>query len=471
MISLNRSCKSALIAALTSLLVACGGGGGGTSPTPQAQASAVVTVADQVQIAPVIKAKTWVTLDSASIQYDGTVLADNVIKRNDGSNLFVFSGPSYNTPCPKLGFKALTVATTGKISDTSNLLQQTSTATHARQLIVGDFNGDGQPDLFFANHGCDVDPYPGEKNSLFESNGNNFDDKSYTLPNLLGFTHSAAAGDLRKNGKSDIIVGILNHTLNPALPYQYRGANTQAELLGSYILRNNADGTFTYDNTSLPDEFDNPSQNGEVLWVTSTQVADLNGDGYPDLILGASQVTTNAGAIYMNDGKGGFKTDKIILPPGLFGAKNTITVSITVADVDGDGKPDLILSQTQAAPNYYMAGKIQVLLNKGNGVFVDGTDQIIPNQQTNKSWSQWVHVVDVNCDGIKDIILENDLVKGGDVVMYIGSADHTFKPADSSKLPPTLNSLRPLNFDNRTVLASTQKISASNIQVQVFEYK
>src|SRR5262245_23197393 len=37
---------------------------------------------------------------------------------------------------------------------------------HGRQIVVADFNGDGRPDIFIADHGMDAPPFPGFPDTL-----------------------------------------------------------------------------------------------------------------------------------------------------------------------------------------------------------------------------------------------------------------------------------------------------------------
>src|SRR3974390_2236956 len=69
---------------------------------------------------------------------------------------------------------------------------------------------------------------------------------------------------------------------------------------------------------------------GSSLSVTA---ADVNGDGRPDLIYGNSQ--GNALTVLTNDGSGGF------VASGSYTAGN-MPIYVTAADVNGDGKVDLI---------------------------------------------------------------------------------------------------------------------------------
>jgi hypothetical protein len=82
-------------------------------------------------------------------------------------------------------------------------------------------------------------------------------------------------------------------------------------------------------------------------------VADVSGDGKPDLVV----TDFNASTISVLRGNGdGTLQAKVDYPTG------TAPQSVAVADVNGDGKPDLVTANAGA-------NTLSVLLGKGNGTF------------------------------------------------------------------------------------------------------
>lgn len=416
--------------------------------------------------------KSWVQIGSMSQSYIGSFLSGGIIERADGSRVIAFSGPAY-PDCIAIPFVGLRVDSTGAL--TSFTLPAPATAPiHAREMVVADFNGDGVDDFFSANHGCDKPPFPGELANLYLSSGSAYVDKSSTLPPLVGFIHSVAVGDLRKVGKLDILVGVLGMTTNAGLPAQYMGANTRGTDVGPYLLRGDGAGNFTYDNTSLPDRvaaYPFPVDGTTPGRFTSSLLVDLDGDGYPDLVLGGEENSMSGGSVYLNDQAGGFKTTEHPLPVGLFGASNTITVDVLATELDGNGKLDLLLSQTPSAPMFYDGGKVQVLTNQGGGVFLDETDKYLPNQKRNKAWAQFLHLVDLDDDGNKDLLLQIEFPDGADVIGYRSGASGIFAELPRTALPPAVVSLVPLRFPGRNVLASvkTNPAGTHQLDVQIWE--
>lgn len=71
-------------------------------------------------------------------------------------------------------------------------------------------------------------------------------------------------------------------------------------------------------------------------------MADVNGDGVPDIVWGSS--STDTGRILLGDGNGGFTP----AAAGAFGQYLAHTADIECADVDGDGDPDILVGAYQA---------------------------------------------------------------------------------------------------------------------------
>ena len=437
-------------AILIAILTACGGGG---SATPQ---SAATTPTPPSNPAP----KGWVETDTQQIAFNGTYFGHAVLGNPDGSSTLAFNGPEYGNiagtwTCNPTEFKAVKISTDGKITDDSQHFNPGhSKAIHAAKAIVADFNGDGVDDVYFGNSGCDNATMAsfgkGERSTLFLSSSGGYVDSSSALPPLTSMVHSLAAADTTKTGQQSLIIGILGMQItNPDPGAMYdSGPNVAFGAIGPYVLKSNGNGTFQYQNDKLDSRiaaYMNAVGDASPSMFTDVALADLNGDGYPDLIVGADQSSQAAGAVYLNDGHGGFQTSPIILPAGSFGSKNTITLGIAVMDVDGDGKPDLILEQTSQVP-YYTQSRMQVLKNTGSS-FTDITPSVIPNQHTNGSWAQYLHLVDLNGDGKPDLLLSSDNAKSGDVIAYSFNGA-TFEPM-TSNLPATQVSLTPVK--NRLV--------------------
>jgi hypothetical protein len=243
----------------------------------------------------------------------------------------------------------------GTFADAGSAFPNSPTPYLTRAMVAADFNGDGRPDAFLANHGIDKAPFNGELNNvLLSSPAGSLTNASSGLSSTLGFTHTAAAGALAGDGVQHIYVGNICCGDTP------------------YFHMNDGKGNFVKNYSRLPVEL----QGGRTPRNTYTSAAliDVNHDGFPDLALGAESSADTSNRIYLNDGHGSFaNSNPIDLPPGCFDtgtAKNTITVSITAADLRHSGKMDLILNETTVNP-FYQGACIQILINDGTGHFAD----------------------------------------------------------------------------------------------------
>ena len=79
-----------------------------------------------------------------------------------------------------------------------------------RELLTADFNRDGKPDIFIADHGYVNDSDPSfvrngaQQHLILSTNDGHLVDATGNLPQQLTFTHSAAVADVNGDGAPDI---------------------------------------------------------------------------------------------------------------------------------------------------------------------------------------------------------------------------------------------------------------------------
>lgn len=183
-----------------------------------------------------------------------------------------------------------------------------------------DVDGDGHLDLYVVSGGTD---FPAGdlryQDRLYLNNGNGtFRKSSELLPIPPGSGSAVAVGDLDGDGLADLVVG--GRYVPGRFPLSPQ----------SYLLRNRGDGTFE----DMTDRF--APGLSEAGITSDLQLADLNGDGLLDLVLVGEWA---APKIYLNDGG---RSLKLYQDSGVSGLSGW-WLSVTVADVNGDGHQDIVL--------------------------------------------------------------------------------------------------------------------------------
>src|SRR2546430_15411043 len=106
----------------------------------------------------------------------------------------------------------------------------------------------------------------------------------------------------------------------------------------------------------------------DLYYAYSLGVSDVNGDGKPDLVV-ANQCATNSSCangivgVLLGNGDGTFQ------PALAFSSGGKFAFSVAIADVNGDGKPDLLIANQYASTANQSTGTVAVLLGNGDGTF------------------------------------------------------------------------------------------------------
>ncbi len=218
------------------------------------------------------------------------------------------------------------------------------------------------------------------------------------------FAESVAVKDVNGDGKPDLVVA--NECSDTAcMKHGFVG-----------VVLGNGDGTFqpavTYDSGGYS--------------AFSVAVADVNGDGKPDLVVAnecASSNCTNGGVgVLLGKGDGTFQA-AVSYDSGGHDA-----FSVAVDDVSGDGKPDLLVANFCADSNCLTDGSVAVLLGKG-----DGTFRAAVTYDSGAYHAVSVAVGDVNGDDKPDLLVANFCADTncatGSVGVLLGNGNGTFRTA------------------------------------------
>ena len=166
--------------------------------------------------------------------------------------------------------------------------------------------------------------------------------------------------------------------------------------------------------------------------ATSVAVADVNGDGKPDVVVtncaligSCSSGKTGAVGVLLGNGDGTFQTAVTYSSDG-----TVFATSVAVADVNGDGKPDLLVTNTCASVDNCDNGSVAVLLGNGDGTFQTAVPYDSGGQQPYS-----VAVADVNGDSKPDVVVANSCASYpncadvGVIGVLLGNGNGTFQTA------------------------------------------
>ena len=195
----------------------------------------------------------------------------------------------------------------------------------------------------------------------------------------------------------------------------------------------------------------------------SVAVADVNADGRPDFIVGLGVRTgpaqTNFAAVLLNAGNGSFGT-AILYPAG----KGTAYVA--TADVNGDGKPDLIvadgngLSPATRTPSNNLP-ILSVLTNQGGGTFSMATSY--GNFSPYGNDAQSVVVSDVNRDGHPDAIVTAGLSSAVGTLLNDGTGAFGQPSFTGAGTLPGPLAAADLNRDGLTDVVTLNNVAGSEV--------
>ncbi|MGI8687688.1 MAG: FG-GAP repeat domain-containing protein [Thermomicrobiales bacterium] len=315
---------------------------------------------------------------------------------------------------------------------------------------LGDFNGDGKPDIAVSRGQGTLFVNLGLGNGTFNTVG----------PFTVGYgVSTTATGDVNGDGKQDIVsvaagtpnmVTVLlgdghgGFTTAPGSPFSAGGSCSGTGLVVADL---NGDGK---QDLAIPDcngNVDLYYGNGNGTFTAGASItgltgadaiaaADLRGLGRKDLIVTGFSATNTW--VLLNDGHGAFSN-----APGSPLTGNYL--SVTVADVNHDGKPDLIVPGHHGGALAYQF--VGVLLGNGDGTFraAIGSPHIA-------SSGSMLAVGDLNNDGNLDIVaVGQSLTYGAPVINFVdvllGNGDGTFVTDPGSPFPTGYNPVIPLIAD------------------------
>jgi Chitobiase/beta-hexosaminidase C-terminal domain/FG-GAP-like repeat len=275
----------------------------------------------------------------------------------------------------------LTTATLSGAAETLTPVTGSTYATgnHPSNVAIGDVNGDGTNDLAIMNS---VDGTV----TILLGNGDGTFRAATGSPVTVGGSGLLGEGDFNGDGNTDLII-LAEESI--------------------VVLLGHGDGTFANPVISSCDN------SGASL---SIAVGDFNRDGRLDLALAADNLLT----VMLGNGDGTF-IQGISSPTGM--APSVVAGGVAEGDFNGDGQIDLV---------FFGAGSnaISVLLNNGDGTFQLGSTDPISVGLNGYTVVSAVTVADINGDGEPDLVTTNYV--NTTFSIFLGNGDGSFTLSPSS---------------------------------------
>lgn len=284
--------------------------------------------------------------------------------------------------------------------------------------VMADVNGDGLLDIYVCAV-VGINGFSGH-NELFINNGDTTFSEQSKAYGLDFDSYSSNAAFFDYDGDGDLDMYLLNHAVHTQDSYGKASLRNDRQYeTGDKLLRND-NGFFT--------EVSDASGiyggiNGYGLGLA---ISDFNLDGFPDLYIGNDFHEDDY--FYVNNGDGTF-TDRL---RDYFGHTSRFSMGSDVADINNDGRPDLIsldmlpddeipLKSSEGDDNiqtqrmriddygyYYQFTRNMLFLNQPEGPFME-TALMQGVAATDWSWSALFG--DYNLDGKQDLFISNGIPK------------------------------------------------------------
>jgi len=190
------------------------------------------------------------------------------------------------------------------------------TVSVPNSIAVADVNGDGVPDLLVATTSDQGNPTnPGFANVILDNKATaGTFQKGVPYPTTGTNPSSIAVADLTRSGSLDLVIA--NYASGSVSDFMHGSTP------GSYM------PAVTVTTGGLPNQ---------------VVIADVNLDGHPDLVLADASASGNAIVLLQDPANPGQ-----FLAPALLSTGSTSAPSVAVADLNGDGKPDVVATGVES---------------------------------------------------------------------------------------------------------------------------
>ena len=280
----------------------------------------------------------------------------------------------------------------GTFTDVTHKAGLDAAEVYGMGVAIGDFDNDGYDDLFVTAYG---------QSHLFHNNGNGtFTDVTQKagLGGVQEFSTGAAWVDYDKDGRLDLVVA--NYVqwspetdLYCTLDGKSKSYCTPESYKGTAVRLWHNRGDGTFEDVTKKAGLGDPTS--KTLGIAEL---DYDGDGWPDLLLSND---TQPNKLYRNNGNGTF-TEKAVLAGVAFSEDGVARAGMGVdtADYDRSGHPSLLITN-------FANQMLSLYHNEGTGLFVDEAPQSEIGRASLLTLGFGCFFFDYDLDGWPDVFVAN----------------------------------------------------------------
>jgi hypothetical protein len=282
---------------------------------------------------------------------------------------------------------------------------------------AGDVNGDGYSDIIVGAYAAGGTGaayiYQGSSTAIASGASPNATLSGAAIGDAFGIS-VASAGDVNSDGYSDVIVGAYGHATGTGAAYIYEGSSTG--------IANGASPSATLNGPATGAEF-----GGSVA-----SAGDVNGDGYSDVIVGASGVSTNTGAAFIYEGSSSGIASGASPSTTLSGINTGDRFGFSVAgagDMNGDAFADVIVGAIGVSSS---TGAAYVFEGSLTGTSATAALTVKGTATGDNFGFAVASAGDMNGDGLSDAIVggPDNTSSTGLVNVFQGRSDFSVNPAN-----------------------------------------